>query len=718
MTSILFFNDNMSSTNELITSSTADTKITAALVGFNAAAVSLWDSATVYAALSRVFRVGVVWETTAGVDAGLPAPDVNNVDWLKAGDSHWLKAYDNEFIYAVGDKVFFDHPTLGATFWELITTLNVSVNSDFASDTVWTKGTGWTIAAGIATKAAGTASDLNQATILTDTVRFKITYTISGYVAGTATVKCGSGTSGTARSANGTFTEELVCSGSTDLILSANSTADYDIDDFTAIPAGIDPDDDEVKWQMMLIDTQITFYNELSGYASGKTVYYGLGTAVQNGVYKSNAAAAAGEDPIDTSAKWDRQLMVTLDELTPTTTKGDILVENATVLARLAVGADGLVLTADAASAEGIKWSATVGTGDIVGPAASVDNRIAIFDSTTGKLLQDNTSVKVDDSDNMTGLASIETPSIVTVSNADIVLTPNGTGVIKMGQNLNTNNKDIISLASQNITFKPDTDGAFQVDYAGATTFGSALFRTTNSKRVDFEIRGNNSAVDLEVDGGAKLILTNLDTTDGNYSVIESRDKDQDTSSALVFENDSHASNQSTFRILTKNSTFNTGYLQDKDGNVTLPSQPAFFAHLSSTQNNVTGNAEVYTVPYDAEVYDIGGDFNTGTGIFTAPITGKYGFSCLIESTGLSAHTGWALQLVTSNRNYTLISIDPDGVDQSGFLALSAGTVLADMDSGDTAKITLTVSGGATVVDVSGSAAPVPKTNFSGYLVL
>jgi len=39
---------------------------------------------------------------------------------------------------------------------------NLYVNPDFASDTIWSKGTGWTIAAGIASKAAGTASGISQ----------------------------------------------------------------------------------------------------------------------------------------------------------------------------------------------------------------------------------------------------------------------------------------------------------------------------------------------------------------------------------------------------------------------------------------------------------------------------------------------------------------------------------------------------------------------------
>jgi hypothetical protein len=41
---------------------------------------------------------------------------------------------------------------------------NLVTNGGFDTDTDWTKGTGWTIAAGVASKAAGTASNLSQET--------------------------------------------------------------------------------------------------------------------------------------------------------------------------------------------------------------------------------------------------------------------------------------------------------------------------------------------------------------------------------------------------------------------------------------------------------------------------------------------------------------------------------------------------------------------------
>ena len=69
----------------------------------------------------------------------------------------------------------------------------LAVNGAFASDANWTKGTGWTIGTGVATKAAGDASDLVAAADIAGTCGqlYKVTCDIA-LTAGTLVVKAGS----------------------------------------------------------------------------------------------------------------------------------------------------------------------------------------------------------------------------------------------------------------------------------------------------------------------------------------------------------------------------------------------------------------------------------------------------------------------------------------------------------------------------------------------
>jgi hypothetical protein len=109
----------------------------------------------------------------------------------------------------------------------------IIVNGGMDADTNWSKGTGWTIAAGVASKASGTASNLN-ATVPPLTVGgwFVTTFTVSNYVAGNFSNRYG-GTNGVLRSANGTFTETAI-TDNTNYSVRGDATADGDIDDVTS----------------------------------------------------------------------------------------------------------------------------------------------------------------------------------------------------------------------------------------------------------------------------------------------------------------------------------------------------------------------------------------------------------------------------------------------------------------------------------------------------
>lgn len=121
-----------------------------------------------------------------------------------------------------------------ATTLEQLDDLNLGAelvtNGDFATDTIWTKGTGWTIAAGVATHAAGSASDLSQAVAITQDVYYRLEFDVTGRTAGSVTPKVGD-TSGTAISADASDIKESIRSGAgTDVTFSATSDFDGSID--------------------------------------------------------------------------------------------------------------------------------------------------------------------------------------------------------------------------------------------------------------------------------------------------------------------------------------------------------------------------------------------------------------------------------------------------------------------------------------------------------
>jgi hypothetical protein len=82
------------------------------------------------------------------------------------------------------------------------------VNGDFATDTVWTKNTGWTISGGKAHHASGSGTGTINQTVATIGQCYDVTYTISNMTAGTLTIS-GPAT-GIARTANGTYTDRVI----------------------------------------------------------------------------------------------------------------------------------------------------------------------------------------------------------------------------------------------------------------------------------------------------------------------------------------------------------------------------------------------------------------------------------------------------------------------------------------------------------------------------
>jgi len=149
-----------------------------------------------------------------------------------------------------------------------------------------------------------------------------------------------------------------------------------------------------------------------------------------------------------------------------------------------------------------------------------------------------------------------------------------------------------------------------------------------------------------------------------------------------------------------------------------MTSQPAFSVTNTAADLNVTGNGTVYTMTFDTERFDQNADYNAPS-TFTAPVDGRYdlAFSLQIRDINTGVFTSARLQIITSNRTYQPIILDPETFVRGGGTNFQVpAAVFADMDSGDTATCTVTVTGGGLTVGVGISSVVSTQTNFKGFL--
>lgn len=168
-----------------------------------------------------------------------------------------------------------------------------------------------------------------------------------------------------------------------------------------------------------------------------------------------------------------------------------------------------------------------------------------------------------------------------------------------------------------------------------------------------------------------------------------------------------------TIRINAGN---NVGIQVNSDGSVNQINQPSFLLTKADTASNVTGDATAYTVIWNGERYDQGGDVaDLGGGTystFTAPVAGRYLLTTSVLLNDLTtAHLRRYVSIVTSNLTYTKKEICTPAAASSHAIHIS---VIADMDANDTAYVNAEVDDGTKVVDVGANAS---YNSFSGSLI-
>mgnify|MGYP003627965324 CR=1 FL=1 len=145
----------------------------------------------------------------------------------------------------------------------------------------------------------------------------------------------------------------------------------------------------------------------------------------------------------------------------------------------------------------------------------------------------------------------------------------------------------------------------------------------------------------------------------------------------------------------------------DSSQAVTMPSQPSFSVKPASTQTNFATGSDV-TVVFGTETWDQGGDFASNT--FTAPATGKYALHVMLRIEAVdSAANYYQVKIITSNRNYNS-TYDPENGGTDRAYQPFHFSVVADMDTSDTAYVVVNQNGGTQQSDVG------DESYFSGFL--
>lgn len=177
-----------------------------------------------------------------------------------------------------------------------------------------------------------------------------------------------------------------------------------------------------------------------------------------------------------------------------------------------------------------------------------------------------------------------------------------------------------------------------------------------------------------------------------------------DSNSLKITTTADGSADPSTGTVILKSST---------TGAITLPAQPCFEITQTSAINNVTGDGTAYTILFATTVFDQASNYNSSTGIFTAPVAGRYLFCTSIGLAEIGvAHTGLTLAITATGTSPQVWGVNPAVQVISGFIT-GGGSAIINMAASDTCKVVLTVFGSTKTVDIAGS----PASFFSGCLL-
>lgn len=150
-------------------------------------------------------------------------------------------------------------------------------------------------------------------------------------------------------------------------------------------------------------------------------------------------------------------------------------------------------------------------------------------------------------------------------------------------------------------------------------------------------------------------------------------------------------SDSDLFKFSASNALGTTDVLYTDTYSAIRPLQPAFRAYKTSAQNNITGNSTEADIVFETENFDVNSDYNTTTGVFTAPVTGRYFFSAGVLISDTSTASFMFVRIDTTSTAYRAAV----GRAASAYSLNSQVVCLTEMTAGDTAKVVVNALGEA-----------------------
>jgi len=349
---------------------------------------------------------------------------------------------------------------------------------------------------------------------------------------------------------------------------------------------------------------------------------------------------------------------------------------------------------------------------------AHTNNYMYMFGNTSGLILQNNTAgdtrIRIEDGNTMRfETSSTERMRIDAIGNirmGNALPTVLGPDTTTTGMHFQADHQRFTLGTYQNLTQQ-----VFNVDGEMAATAGSSVTDAKASKgtafalssgqlfgpytnikqgtyRMSVRVRCNDASSAANAMRMSVYTASMTRVTQRFVSCAEFETADEYQTFSIDFDVKASMGNNLELYVFPQNSKVLTidyvtitnhheSYSPKHRGIVTAPNQPDFLARRSGNGGSYNPYTYSQSIPYNAVIHDHGSNFDTSTGLFTAPVAGTYLFQGSIYSTSTSSG-GWVQAWLTINGargNYT--DIAGNGMDTPSIISTTHMVTLAIGDT-------------------------------------